>query len=163
MQADFVSVLKSNAGDWVFYDNAALQVAITAHVMYSGNVSIPATHQARQEQAMNGPPLSCDAHAKLLEGFTIEQWASYAKRKAHIASAICKENGVLKARLRDLGFHTDASENFAEDSAKRSTQEDQVLSRIRGAWLPRRTSQQLRFQARVRLALTMLGLNGKLL
>ena len=33
------------------------------------------------------------------EGFTIEQWASFAKKKSSIASGVCKLNGELKARI----------------------------------------------------------------
>ena len=36
------------------------------------------------------------------EGYSIEQWAAYGKRKASIASSICKENGVLKHRIQTL-------------------------------------------------------------
>ena len=37
--------------------------------------------------------------SELLDGFTIEQWSTYATRKAAIATSICRENGLLKAKL----------------------------------------------------------------
>ena len=43
------------------------------------------------------------------EGFSAKDWAQYAKRKAAIASKVCKQNGELKARLsaasEDEGEH----------------------------------------------------------
>jgi len=33
------------------------------------------------------------------EGFTAQQWATYAKKKSSIASQVCRENGKLKASL----------------------------------------------------------------
>jgi hypothetical protein len=34
-----------------------------------------------------------------LEGYTIGEWAAFAKKKAAIASNICKVNGLLKAKV----------------------------------------------------------------
>jgi hypothetical protein len=43
----------------------------------------------------------------LLEGFTLEQWASYGRRKSGITSKVCKENGRLKAMLDSIGHDQD--------------------------------------------------------
>ena len=40
----------------------------------------------------------------LVEGFTAEQWAVYAKNKSAIATRMCKENGMLKSRLVEKGI-----------------------------------------------------------
>ena len=37
------------------------------------------------------------------EGFTFEEWASYAKKKLSLASRICKQNGELKAHIASSG------------------------------------------------------------
>ena len=39
----------------------------------------------------------------LVDGFTIDQWATYGRRKSEIASRVCKENGALKAKLASIG------------------------------------------------------------
>ena len=33
------------------------------------------------------------------EGYTAEEWAMFARRKAAIASHVCRENGQLKSKL----------------------------------------------------------------
>lgn len=40
-----------------------------------------------------------DQPQTLLEGFTLERWAAYGRRKSSIASRICKENARLKAAI----------------------------------------------------------------
>ena len=40
-----------------------------------------------------------EAKSVLLDGFNIEEWASYAKKKASIASHMCSLNGAFKANL----------------------------------------------------------------
>lgn len=52
------------------------------------------------------PPLSTEGVAPeecLVDGFSAEQWASYAKRKASIASKVCRQNGWLKSQLNASG------------------------------------------------------------
>ena len=49
-----------------------------------------------------------DAQAQaLLEGFSLEHWASYGRRKSRIASKVCKENGRLKAMLESTSSNWD--------------------------------------------------------
>ena len=44
-----------------------------------------------------------DEHARtMLEGFSIEQWASHARKKSSIASSVCRLNGELKKKLAML-------------------------------------------------------------
>ena len=39
---------------------------------------------------------------ELLDGFTINQWAAYAKLKSQVASRMCHENGLMKRKLANL-------------------------------------------------------------
>jgi hypothetical protein len=39
---------------------------------------------------------------ELLDGFTINQWAAYAKLKSQVASRMCQENGMMKRKLANL-------------------------------------------------------------
>ena len=125
-----MSALKSNVGDWVFYNSSALQVAITAHVMCNMSASPPTKQNENcleQTPVDTQPSLVPDARASLLDGVSIEQWANYAKRKAHIASAVCKENGVLKARLQDLARHHDVAADLVGDPHEASAHEDKIF------------------------------------
>ena len=40
---------------------------------------------------------SAQSEVQRLEGFTIHEWAEYARRKACIATKVCRENGKLKS------------------------------------------------------------------
>ena len=43
---------------------------------------------------------SCSEPAPiLLEGFSVESWAHSAKKKANIATSVCKVNGLLKTEI----------------------------------------------------------------
>ena len=101
-----VAVLKSRCGEWHFFDLAALQVATTSVAMMGVN-SGESTHVVENHafvgDAERTAHLPQDRRVELLGGFSIEQWASYAKRKAHIATTICKENGALKSKLKAHG------------------------------------------------------------
>lgn len=44
-----------------------------------------------------------------LDGFTIDEWAVFAKKKQMIATRVCKLNGALKAELRKHGGGADVS------------------------------------------------------
>ena len=70
---------------------------------------------SKTAQALN---LKDQLEGNKLEGFTIEQWAHLARKKASIASAVTKLNGALKSALarssqtsektsRDIIFNTD--------------------------------------------------------
>jgi hypothetical protein len=82
-----VAVLVSPAGHLYFYEAAAITTVI------------------------NSLSLTCSPAApKLLDGFTLEQWAAFGKRKSAIASRVCKENGALKAKLASSGGDSDDGE-----------------------------------------------------
>ena len=85
-----VTVLDSSAGK-VYSYNAAAIAAVINSVSCSCSPASPA----------------CPA---LLDGFTMEQWAAFGRRKSAIASRVAKENGVLKARLAFDGRVTDEVE-----------------------------------------------------
>lgn len=101
-----VAMLKSRCGEWHFFDLAALQVATTSFAMLCVELEEP-THvvdnDAGVASAGHTVHLPQQRRVELLDGFSIEQWASYAKRKARIATTICKENGALKAKLNARG------------------------------------------------------------
>ena len=87
-----MAMLRSKCGDWTFYDHTALQIAALSFA----NLMV----EAAPSQSLHADAApSSDQRSVLFDGFSIEQWASYAKRKAHIASAVCKENGSLKAKI----------------------------------------------------------------
>jgi hypothetical protein len=96
MDSMCLAILKSRCGEWHFFDHAALQVATTSFALLCVNPS-------DTTETVDKSVRVAQDRAELLEGFSIEQWASYAKRKSHIASAICKENGKLKARFSAQG------------------------------------------------------------
>ena len=84
MECPCVAVLKTSCGDWHFYDLGAVQVVLTAYAMTGS--------QNRQGHAeYREASFSCDRRAELLEGITIEQWASYAKRKSGIATRLAQK------------------------------------------------------------------------
>ncbi len=56
---------------------------------------------------------------ELLDGFTVEQWAAYAKLKAGIATRICRENGSLKQQLASFARRDYTDGQFNEDHGKR--------------------------------------------
>jgi len=57
------------------------------------------------------------SNSDTLDGFTIVEWAAYARRKAKIASTMCKANGCLKAKLQELNASR-ADKCFAHDAAR---------------------------------------------
>ena len=62
--------------------------------------------------------ISVDRASDKLEGFDIQQWAAFAKKRSNIASSICKELGRLKAQ---------ASSNFPNGSWFGSSLSDRSL------------------------------------
>ena len=42
------------------------------------------------------------AFALLYDGFTIEQWVAYGKKKGKIATTVSKENGMLKRHITSI-------------------------------------------------------------
>jgi hypothetical protein len=98
-----VAILRSSCGDWVFYDYNALQVAMTAHTM-SGVGSSLVTKQhdvevARTTLGCSSPAGGPNTSSDKLDGFTLAEWAAFARKKASIASSVAKLNGELKSKL----------------------------------------------------------------
>ena len=114
VEAHCVAVLKSKCGDWIFYDHGALQVATTSFALLfcSSSDTVKMTVDSMSHITHADAPNTVNPGAELHDGLSIEQWASYAKRKSNVASAVCKENGILKAKLNarpcgeiDVGQH----------------------------------------------------------
>ena len=85
-----LAVLHSGCGDLHIFDGdalAKLAKSLPSHSMEIGSM-------AKEPSPFVSLP-------NLHDGFTIEQWASYGRQKAKIASTICKENGLLKRRLAE--------------------------------------------------------------
>jgi hypothetical protein len=100
-----LAVLKGTCGDWHFYDYGAIQVVATA-------IAVACSADQPTQKSFSGSPDNPDQSAELFEGFSVEQWASYGKRKSHIASAVCKENGRLKAELDALRWRGDSMSDY---------------------------------------------------
>ena len=79
-----LAVFSSPLGQLTIHDLNALQTMV--------NALMGAARQTHASAHLEVPGL-------LLEGFSIEQWAVYGRRKAAIASQVCRENGKLKAAL----------------------------------------------------------------
>ena len=58
------------------------------------------------ENSAVGAATEPDVIPMLLEGFHIESWAAYGKLKAKIATAVCKESGRSKKRLKSMNQDT---------------------------------------------------------
>ena len=85
-----MAILHSECGALQIFDGDALAklvMSLPRHSMDAGDI-------------MRGPTPSVTPQI-LHDGFTVEQWISYGRRKANIASAICKENGLLKKQLAE--------------------------------------------------------------
>ena len=81
MSMSSVASLKDQRGEWHFYDHKALEMALQT---FASNVDLNPT--------------------ALVHGFSIVEWAAYAKLKARIASSMCsmcKENARLRRCVDD--------------------------------------------------------------
>ena len=87
MSSPPLAILHSSCGELHIFDADALAKVV---------MSLPsvAVHTAAVKTIE-----TCTAKPLLHDGFTIEQWGSFGKRKSKIASSVCKENGFLKKRL----------------------------------------------------------------
>ena len=117
-----VAALDSPAGHLYFYDVAAIATVIKS----LSSACSPAS-------------------PALLEGFTMEQWAAFGRRKSAIASRVSKENGALKAKLLSAGRVTDE----AEMTARRSRTDANNLSpidplQVNDPWFGRSVPRDLR-------------------
>ena len=98
------AILHSKCGELCIYDIEALCKMVLALPDMS---ILPAI----------APP-TATSDPQLLEGFSITQWAKYAKHKAKIASSVCRENGLLKkspVMPSAPRFHTDCEDCATQD------------------------------------------------
>jgi NACalpha-BTF3-like transcription factor len=79
--------LKTAYGEWHFHDVAALCTVMKFCGAGMGNTT----------EGDEGDVQPHDPHPKLLDGYTIQAWAAYGRRKAKVATEVCKENGRLKS------------------------------------------------------------------
>ena len=100
-----IATLSSPSGDMQFFTIDALRVWADLEMAKRPSQPPPPVDLA------SGPRMHCHggSHAELLDGFSIQQWASYSKRKSNIASSVCKENGELKAKLANQVFEVPES------------------------------------------------------
>ena len=100
-----LAVLHSGCGDLHIFDGDSLAKLVMSLPRHSLDSGTPAKETT-----------SFDSQALLHDGFTIEQWTSYGRQKAKIASTVCKENGLLKRRLAEkLGVKNDTDMLFEND------------------------------------------------
>ena len=87
--AHIIASLTTSCGLLQMFSLEALEVAlakISAIPTQAGNLS---------DQA----PAPLPQPVQLLDGFTINQWAAYAKLNSQVASRMCHENGLMKRKL----------------------------------------------------------------
>ena len=92
-QLRIAAILQSQCGNLVIYDTDAVEKIVGA--LSRGIMCSMSSPQCDD-------PRPCPPPVALLDGFTLQQWSTYAKLKASIASRVCRENGVLKMRLASL-------------------------------------------------------------
>ena len=104
-----VASLTFRSGELRFYDYVALQIAITAmapaRVNDEDQIDLPSASAVAHPGIVAEVPVGKlqadgerehDARPRFLDGFTIEQWAAYARLKSRVASSVCKDNGKRK-------------------------------------------------------------------
>ena len=87
------AMLSTKCGDLFVFDLEAL-AAVMATISVN-QTFLPSLAQ-QGPSATCSPPDQVPVGKDVVDGFTIQQWAEYAKLKARIASTMCKENGRLK-------------------------------------------------------------------
>ena len=90
--AHVIASLTTSCGPLQMFSLEALELAL-AKIS-----TIPMQAEALSDEA----PTPLPPPMELLDGFTIHQWAAYAKLKAQVASRICHENGLMKRKLANL-------------------------------------------------------------
>ena len=106
-----IARLLTSAGHLEIYSDVALAVMIEKISMTPAKDALASPVKTSMAPALDDRPVVarlCDATN--YEGFTILEWADYAKRKSRIASSVCKCNGELKATLAKL--LADVSDNL---------------------------------------------------
>ena len=89
-QLRIAAILQSQCGNLVIYDTDAVEKIVGA---------LPRGIMCSMSSAQCGDPPPCPPPVELLDGFTIQQWSTYAKLKAGVASRVCQENEKRLASL----------------------------------------------------------------
>ena len=85
-------------GSLFLFDSSAVKAVLdTIHIdnKMAGGVSV-FLHNTLN---MTGGLISVVDIDTRVEGYTIDHWSNYAKKKSFLASRICKQNGELKTQL----------------------------------------------------------------
>jgi hypothetical protein len=98
METPLVAVLLTEYGPLQLYSLQALQGTVAA---------LPKNFKIASEFSPAAAPDNVDVK----EGWGIEQWSYWGRKKSALASKICKENGALKARIADLEARISATPN----------------------------------------------------
>ena len=98
-----LAVLFSKCGELHFFDQNSLSIAFSTLQLekHPG-----AEHGIKRSEVPVGSGAADKAFASLYDGFTIEQWAAYGKKKAKIATTVSKDNGALKAKIDAMETNT---------------------------------------------------------
>ena len=94
-----LAILHSKCGELHFFDRSSLFSALSTLQL---DMQPAVEHGIKTEEASEGLGAAGKAFASLYDGFTIEQWAAYGKKKAKIATAVSKENGQLKQQFASI-------------------------------------------------------------
>jgi hypothetical protein len=89
---DIIASLITSCGPLQIFSLEALEVALS-------KISRIPTHAG---SLSDEAPAPLPPPVELLDGFTINQWAAYAKLKSQVASRMCHENGLMKRKLVNL-------------------------------------------------------------
>ena len=95
------------------------------HILELDTIAAVAAVVSQLNVATSGDLNSAPVEDMLVDGFTAEQWAAYARKKSAIASRKCKENGLLKAQLACASCAGCSRRSFDCDR----TQEDPLFAR----------------------------------
>ena len=99
-----LATLASHSGVVHFYSEVALRIWVEMEQVLAAKLkdSLPAATSSELRSSAWYNSASVMASPTLLEGFSIEQWACYAKKKSSVATAMCRLNGQLKEKLAKL-------------------------------------------------------------
>ncbi len=96
-----LGVLASLSGTVYFYTERAFILWLESERTLS--LQTMGTNSSTYDVADTNPvSITVSPDEKRLDGYTIDEWASFAKRKSSIASHVCKQNGLLKAKMSSL-------------------------------------------------------------
>ena len=103
MEPPLVAELLTTCGPLQFYSNQALRELV--HTLpnsccISGD---------RGAMASGASLTSNSLQRGVIEGWDVDQWCKWGRKKSALASNICKLNGTLKTRIADLEILTNGS------------------------------------------------------